>query len=353
MVLTVGVIDGFDHYPAGGVGTTLGFLTAWNSSGSGFGPTASFDTGYRGRGKRLELATGLVGDARMIRTVPSSKQASMHIASSINHFDTGNVRGWMSLRDAFNAEIFMIATLPAGVLGLYNGASLLAQTPPITAGVPHRYNLTADVTDAGDSDIQLWVDGDPNKGFHYTGGDGSNSNNDIRLIGLEQWGYGAGADGGNDHSFDDLVYCYDAIQNIGELEVVTDGPTSDVVKQWTPLTGTDNFEMVNEIPPTGDTDYNFSSLVGNKDLQGFPVLPTTPDSIFCVSQIFGIRKEESGTRGFNPLINVDATDFPQATQNVATSYDWFYQHYLQNPDTLAAWLVAERAAATFGYEDAI
>jgi len=77
------------------------------------------------------------------------------------------------------------------------------------------------------------------------------------------------------------------------------------------------------------------------------------DSIFCLSQIFCARKEEAGTRGFAAVMKGTGANVIGPTQNVATTYDYFYQHYLQNPDTLAAWLAAERTAASFGYEDAL
>jgi hypothetical protein len=354
MTLAVAFTDGFDHYPvSGAAGTELGILQAWQAQGGGDPIVPTFATGYKGRGKRLELTPGLTTDARLLRTVPSCTQVSMHIASSITHFDLTAVRGWITFRDAVNAEVFGIRTLPTGQLGLYNGASLLAQTAPISPQVAHRYNLAVDITNPASCDVQLWVDGDPAKGFHVSATDVTASNGPIIMLGLEQWGYGAGADGGNDHGFDDCVFCYGAAQNIGELEIITSGPTTDVRKQWTPLTGTNNYAMVDEIPPNGDTDYNSSTVVGNIDLQGFPALPTAPDSIFCVSQIFGAKKEESGTRGFAPVMTGTGADHVATTQNLSTSYDWYYQHYLTNPDTAAAWLAAARTAAGFGYKDAL
>ena len=353
MVLTVGVVDGFDHYPSS-ISGTGGFGTVWQLVGAGGTATPSFTTGYRGRGKRLEMSEGLLSDAGVMRTVPPSKQISMHIASQFAHFDTTQGREWLSFRNASNAEIFTLYTLPTQKLALYQAGVFVGQTAQIISlNVAHRFNLAVDITSPSSCDIQMWVDGDPNKGFHLSGVDAVNSTANVELIRLSQGGYGASADGGNDHGFDDFVYCYGAATNIGELEVITNGPTSDTQKQWIPLTGTDNYAMVDEIPPNLDTDYNSSSVVGNIDLQKFPALPTAVDSIFCLSQIFCARKEEAGTRGFAAVMKGTGANVIGPTQNVATTYDYFYQHYLQNPDTLAAWLAAERTAASFGYEDAL
>lgn len=352
MTLTPVIIDGFDHYAA--YNTTLGIQQAWQPVGIGVASVPSTASiGYRGRGQRLELTTGLSTDSGVLRPFADTNLLSMHIATQFNAFDVNLSRGWVSFRDLLNREVFSIRTLPTRQLALYTAESLLAHTAEITMGVAHRINIWGDLTDAANCDVSIAIDGDrDNKGLHFLG-DCKNSISQLSMIKLDQWGYDLSVPAApNDHSFDDLVLCVGASQNIGELEVVTQGPESDFQKQWIPSTGTDNFEMVNEIPPTADTDYNSSAVVGNIDLQNFPVLPTTPDNIFCISQFFGARKEESGTRTFASVTH-RAGDNVGLNQNVSTSYDWFYDHHLVDPETTAAWTVANRAATKFGYKDIV
>lgn len=352
MTLVPRIIDGFDHYAA--YGATLGIQQQWEPVGAG-GPSIpdTSQIGYRARGRRLELGLGLLSGAGILRPFADTNLLSMHIATSFTAFDVNNPRGWIAFTDIFNQEVFSIYTLPTRQIALYTGGSLLAHTAEMTMGVAHRINIWGDFTDASNCDVSIAIDGDrDNKGLHFIG-DCKASALQLSMIRLDQWGYGVGvADAYNDHSFDDLVLCTGASQNIGELEVVTQGPTSDFQKQWIPSAGTDNFEMVNDIPPTADTDYNSSDVVGNIDLQNFPVLPTTPDNIFCVSQFFGARKEESGTRTFASVTH-RAGDNVGVNQNVSTSYDWFYDHHLVDPETAAAWTVGNRAATKFGYKDIV
>jgi hypothetical protein len=350
MTLTPLIVDGFDHYAA--VDATLGAQQQWQRVGVGV--PATMDTsqvGYRGRGKRMEMGMGLLGDAGILRPFTDTNLLSMHIASKLNNVDVDQPRVWMSFRDILNQEVFTIQTLPTLQLALYTGATLLAHTAPITLSVAHRFNLWGDFTDPANCDVSFTVDGDrDNKGFHFVG-DAKASTSQLSMIRLGQGGYGVSAPTvTNDHSFDDLVLCSGASQNIGELEVITQGPVGDVRKQWTPLTGTDNYAMVDDLPPNADTDYNSSVTPGNIDLQQFPVLPVTPDSIFCVSHFMGARKEEAGTRTIASVTNRTG-DHVGVNQNLSTSYDWYYDHRLVDPETNAAWTVANRAATSFGYKD--
>lgn len=356
MALTVAFQEGFDHYVASlAAAQPLGFRNTWIEALS-TPPSLAYQPGFRGRGHALEL-TPDVASGRYQRAIPAATQISQHTAIKVTDWDGVNIRPILSWLDFAGNTQFSLFTHPNGTLGLYRdlGATLLATSNyGLTEGVVHRLNLAFDFSNPTSGSADLWIDGNHTNGFTISATDLlASANNTVGMIGLNSQGYGAGINYGHVWQADDLVVCYGAAQNIGELEVITNGPTADVLQQWTRSTGANNYALVDELPPNLDTDYNSSAVAGNIDKQSFPVLPTAPDSIFCVSQIIGARKEEAGTRAIAAVMAGTGADVVGVSQNLTTDYAWYYEHYLTNPDTAAAWLASERAAASFGYKDAL
>lgn len=351
-MLTVAFQDGFDHYPASfSASQVLGISNVWNVSVISGGTNLTFETGFRGRGKCVSGVDGAFTQS-LIRPVPQCNQMSLHVAVLPTDWNTDLSRAFLSWRDGSAAQQFSLQFRPNNRLGLFRGSTLLGETQPMSESVVYRLNIAADFTTPGNDTFQMWVNGDLNAGMNLSGIDLLNTSENFVEAAVISWtGHGSNVE---PYGFqvDDYVFCYGAAENIGELEIVTDGPTADVLKEWTPSTGTDNYAMVDELPPDAETSYNSSDTVGNRDLQSFPALPTDPDTIFCLSQIFAARKEEAGTRGFSAVLNQTAATVG-AQQNLSTDYNYYYEHYLENPETVAAWLASERAAASFGYEDAL
>lgn len=352
MPLTVEINDGFDHYPVSPSAAVLGSNHTWAPAGS-TPPTVTFVTGFRGRGKAIHIQND-VASGRIQRPTTPMSQISQHMSFKMTDWDGDNVKPIFTWRDITSLAQFQLYANPNRTLSLYrgNGTNLLATSAlSLNENVVHRLNFAFDFTNPVSGSADLWIDGDHSKGFTISATDIlASALNTVDLVSIDTSGYGAGVVLGHVFEIDDLMICSGAAQNIGELEIVTDGPISDIQKQWTPSTGTDNFEMVNEIPPNGDTDLNSSAVPGNVDLQHFGALPTSPDSIFCLTQIIAARKEEAGTRTIAADCKI-TTEHVGTNHNLTTDYDWYYESYLKNPETAAAWLAAERLAASFGYKD--
>jgi len=353
MALTPIVVDGFDHYPTAANDATLGLQQTWAPAGTG-APTITFVTGFRGRGKAIHVSHSLF-QGRIQRPIPASTQLSQHMAFRMTEWDGDNIRPIFTWRDFSAGTQFALQAHPNRKIGLYRGygTTLLAESAlALNQNVVHRFNFAFDFSNPVSGSAQMWIDGSLANGFSISNTDLlATANNTVDMVCVDSQGYGSNADMGHRFDVDDFVLCNGAAQNIGELELITQGPTSDIQKQWTPLSGVDNYPMVDEIPPNADTDYNSSTVVGNIDYQGFPVLPTTPDSIFCLTQILAARKEEAGTRSIAAALKQTGETIG-TVQNLTTQYEWYYEHYLKNPETVAAWLLAERNAAGFGYKDA-
>ena len=123
---------------------------------------------------------------------------------------------------------------------------------------------------------------------------------------------------------------------------------------FTPSTGTNNAALVDENPKNDDTDYNSSTdTASNKDLFAAGNLSTITGTIYGVQ----ITAQARSTNGFPVGLQcIVAEGTPtQGTGNVIeVSTDSKYlsvQHLFEdNPDTAAAWVVAEVNGMEIGYE---
>lgn len=137
----------------------------------------------------------------------------------------------------------------------------------------------------------------------------------------------------------------------GPLEVIDSLPTSDVAVAWTRSAGASNFGNVDDATANGDTDYNSSETVNQKDIFGYPVISEVPESVVCVAMVGWAKKEDSATRRWRQLIRLAGVDYPAADAFAAESYQRQLDTWELNPVTGLAWTPAEVAAGiNGGYE---
>lgn len=154
---------------------------------------------------------------------------------------------------------------------------------------------------------------------------------------------------GNPVQFDDM-YVKDTAGIIGPAKVTLQKPASDgAVVNWTPSSGVTHFNLVNEVPPDGDTSYVSTATAGTQDLYNFQPLPAAPQTIFTVQVSLYARKDDAAARSIATLVRSGGLVFVGATQTVSSTYSDFYtQIYDQDPNTAAAWTFAGFNAAQFG-----
>ncbi len=81
-------------------------------------------------------------------------------------------------------------------------------------------------------------------------------------------------------------------------------PTSDgFYTQWTPSTGTSHFALVDETPCNGTTDYNSTTVVGNRDSYGVS-LASVPDGATITRIDIKPCASRVSSGGTNPVMNV-------------------------------------------------
>lgn len=120
--------------------------------------------------------------------------------------------------------------------------------------------------------------------------------------------------------------------------------------QWDGSDGnsTDNYLLVDEATPNGDTDYITTATVNDVDTYGYGNVTPTTGSVYAVIPAPYARKDDAGTRSIATVVRHSGTDYIGTTQPLSTSYQYLPQIYETNPGTSAAWTIAEVNAAEFG-----
>lgn len=117
---------------------------------------------------------------------------------------------------------------------------------------------------------------------------------------------------------------------------------ADVDQDWTPSTGTDNFEMVNEVPSTEDTDYVESAVIGDLDSGPVDDLPPDVNSIMMVIRQCMAKAPAGGA----PQVSMGVETSDGAEDGVArsiggTSYALAQEIFMEKPVAGGAWSVAK------------
>jgi hypothetical protein len=118
--------------------------------------------------------------------------------------------------------------------------------------------------------------------------------------------------------------------------------------QFTPLSGS-NYQNVDDPTPDGDTTYNSSSTVGNKDTYLHSALAVTGD-IIGVKHNYMHRKTDPGLREVASLARSGGNDYVGSTVTCGSDYYMDSEMYEFDPDTGLPWVPADLDAAEFGIE---
>ena len=119
--------------------------------------------------------------------------------------------------------------------------------------------------------------------------------------------------------------------------------------QWTPLTGSDNYAMVDEAPPDDDTTYVKAASAGLVDLYGFaPVTVPADYAVRAVIPTIYANKSDAGVASTLQIVSSDgATDEISAEKTLATAYGHVFERFTLDPDG-DAWTEGTVNAAEFG-----
>lgn len=149
-------------------------------------------------------------------------------------------------------------------------------------------------------------------------------------------GNGPGSGGGDTAYFDD-IYLTDNTTPLGPQRIYTLAPVADTVeKDWAPLSGSDNFAMVDEIVVDGDTTYVQGSTVGDFDLYDTANVSIT-GTVSCINHHLWAKKTDVATREITLTTKSSSTITDSANVTLGTSYKYYNKIYETNPATSTAW----------------
>jgi hypothetical protein len=139
---------------------------------------------------------------------------------------------------------------------------------------------------------------------------------------------------------------------LGDCRVDCVLPSADgTYATWTPSTGTDHYAVVDESSPNS-TDYLSDGSVGERDTHAFTDLPSLPSATIYGAQLnLYCAKDDAGSRSVAACCKSGGTTATGATQALSTSYKYYQQLYVEDPDTPGTpWTEAGLNAAEFGVE---
>jgi len=161
----------------------------------------------------------------------------------------------------------------------------------------------------------------------------------------------SGGQGNTSQAYHDDVYIADDTTFRGDCHVETLYPTADSSVQWTPGTGTTNYDLVDE-PGTineGSTDFVETSTTTNKDLYTIGDLATTSGSVYAVQSNVYARKTDAGSRTMHSIVKYSGTESNGSTINLLDTGKVYSDVFMNRPGG-TGWTIAEVNAMEAGFE---
>lgn len=321
-------IDGFDLY-----GVTADLSMRYTVTN-----TPSLVTGRLGSGKALRLANAGIQWATPAATATASFGAAMKITTLAG---CGSGKEVMDFRNS-TTNVCMLAVTSTGQIKI-GGTDLAGGLKGTSAGVIFEATwcyIEIEITrSATVGVVNVYV----------------NSVNVLSLTGLNLGALNIdnmrSPNSGDGVTLDwDDMYVTNVATKVGESRVDVIRPSADTATaQWTPLAGS-HFSNVNTTAYDGDTTYNSDATIGNKDLFDVTDLAFTPTAVYAVQAVMCYRKDDVATRTIRSNVKSGATSATGATVGVPSSYVVTADIFETDPNTGAAWTVANVNAAQLGYE---
>ena len=151
------------------------------------------------------------------------------------------------------------------------------------------------------------------------------------------------------HSAYDDFYCADDNTFLGSFKITTIFPNGDAgPNDGTPSTGSDNYAVVDEAEPNGDTDY-ITDAAG--DVEMFDYESIVASTVYAVAVNTVCRQDDATPRSIILKARSGSTTDDGATQSIGSiTFQHRYDIWEENPDTSAPWTASEINAAQFGFE---
>lgn len=326
-------MDGFEDYSSAN-----GLL-----AGAYYAGTTNIDYSHDGRFGGKSLGLGYAA-ASLLRGIPTT--AALSVGFAYNTTNSGNTVGnaLVSFLNADGTVVCCVVLNPSAGFtvkrGSYStGASLGSSNGGLVFSNVWNYIEVEFTRHASAGAVNIYVNGALVLSLSgvNTGAD------DIVAVGI--------ASGKINLSYFDDYYITDTATRIGECKIDMLVPNADTAqKDFTPLSGVDNFAMVDELPVDGDTSYVTADTTGSADLYATAGLADTPSNIYAVQARVWAKKTDTGIRSVEANIKSGASLAEGTPYVLSTGYSIAHSIHEVDPATSAAWTKSGVDAAQVGME---
>ena len=326
--MTIIYADGFDS-----IGDEADFNLRWTIDYDNPSNVTYGNVGRNGVGRRI-TTTSLFGS--MTRGLFAQKTGHVYagFAYRRNNYGTGvTFRDVFSLIEGGFPQVVLSHPASSGQLGFYrnyNGnQTLLGSTSSRVLRDDIWYYLEVKMkvnNTLTTGDLELRVNGET--WIQVDSGDSSVSNNEwcdaFRFGAANSSGSGVNVDYDDFYILDDSGSApYNTF--LGDIRVDTirpngNGTTSDFV--GSDADSTDNYLLVDEVTPDGDTTYLKSSTPSEIDLHNLESLPVTPSVIFGVQPVCVCKKTDAGVRTARHVIRTGGTNYESGADIYPSSKEY-------------------------------
>lgn len=335
--MTIGVIDGFDHYPDTST-LGIGLFSTWIQAG----------------GDRTYLTTGRVGgqairynddyhNPKVYHDLPVSDEISVFfgVIPKTQFISTTNQFIRFCANNAYAEFHFGLRIGVTGALEILNYNSVVIHTEP------NFFTLNS------------WLSMSVVAKIHASAGMLQIRRNgelvvDMANIDLKNPSYatvtGVLLGWASHFDFDDFRYDYDTLVPIPEGRSIQTTVNADVEADWTRLSGGSNYLMVDEMTCDDDTTYNSTSTIDARDLFSLAGLGFNPDAIHAVQLIYAARKDDVATRVVQSVLKSDSEEVLGALNYLTTDYTWSGHIFELDPNGDVPWTKESVEALQIGYQ---
>lgn len=361
-------LDSFDHYAdADKASKWTQYVTSGTSAGSA--DTTIAAVGARStNGLRMRTSTGIFtgcGSLNCVPSTPAPSGATLIVGFRYRCVTAFNLQTVGTDPEAFTAANsclfacrlvgvtqWWVRVNTDGTLSVYRGTTLLgttssALTQNVYAYVEIKVLLHAS---AGTVDVRF-------NGFSVLALTGVNTQNAGSSV-WNEFRFGpftnASVTNAKEWNIDDL-YVADASGSAwndfkGDTRVDATFPNAaGNTSNFTRSTGSDQSATIDEAAANGDTDYNSSAVISDKDTLNFPNAPVPGADIFGLQVVVQVRKTDAGAAGHKAVTRIAGTDYLGTEYGVPSAYAFIRQSWPVKPSDSTSWTESDFNSAEFGY----
>lgn len=336
--MAIVLMESFDHE---GSNADL-LLKGWNQASVGGFTTGRFGNGW-----------GNNRDQHLVKIFPVSRTTYIvGLAFNLAGFHVGKAfLKWLDSNGALQGEL----RGGTGNIIYYtrNGTTLATGSTSLSVSTWYyiQWKLTIDNT-SGLSEVLI----DGNTEISFTGDTQATALNTIKQLNIEGE-YDPFNDRGSTFSEDD-IYVLDTTGSaptndyLGDVRVEAlfpngNGNSSQFI--GSDANSTDNYLLVDETAPNGDTDYVESATVSEKDTYAYTNLTPTAGTVYGIQLLPYARKTDAGTRKIASIARLSGTEVNSADGTLSTGYKYFPDIRETKPGG-GTWSISDVNSAEFGVE---